>query len=333
MNPTIEKIISMLFEDIIETEETHALHDEILNNCQERYQDMIARGVSEDEAIHAVMESLTGMDEVLAQYPRKTHEDEEGSSFCFDPARSPVRLVDIHLVSEDVSLSPSADGLVHIVCDEPGHIRVSHENGVLRVERGKARAVPEAGGRDWLPRLFQSLANQIQLGMGGDVRVQLPPDLCPELKVCAASGDISAQDLRFSSLRADTTSGDLDFDDVMVDGDTHLGSSSGDVSWDGVCALLKANSLSGDIHAQGRLEQAALTTTSGDVDIVLTGDALKSLSARTTSGDVSLSLHGDIPVRLRCHTVSGDVRQRIVTTPDASATVELSSVSGDITVH
>ena len=114
MNPTIEKIISMLFEDIIETEETHALHDEILNNCQERYQDMIARGVSEDEAIHAVMESLTGMDEVLAQYPRKTHEDEEGSSFCFDPARSPVRLVDIHLVSEDVSLSPSADGLVHI---------------------------------------------------------------------------------------------------------------------------------------------------------------------------------------------------------------------------
>lgn len=145
MNPTIEKIISMLFEDIIETEETHALHDEILNNCQERYQDMIARGVSEDEAIHAVMESLTGMDEVLAQYPRKTHEDEEGSSFCFDPARSPVRLVDIHLVSEDVRLSPSADGLVHIVCDEPGHIRVSHENGVLRVERGKARAVPRSG--------------------------------------------------------------------------------------------------------------------------------------------------------------------------------------------
>ncbi|MCI5956547.1 MAG: DUF4097 domain-containing protein [Clostridiales bacterium] len=331
MNPTIEKIITMLFEDIIETEETRALHDEILNNCQERYQDMIARGVSEDEAIHAVMESLAGMDEVLAQYPRKTHEGEEGSSFCFDPARSPMRLVDIHLVSEDVSLSPSADGLIHIVCDEPGHIRVSHENGVLRVERGKARAVPEEGGRDWLSRLIQSLS--VQLGTGGDMCVQLPPDLCPELKVCAASGDISAQSLRFSSLRADTSSGDLQFVDLMVEGEAHLGSSSGDVDWDGDCALLKATSFSGDIDVKGRLEQAALTTTSGDVDIVFTGDALKSLSARTTSGDVSLSLPGGIPVRLRCHTVSGDVRQRIANTPDASATVELSSVSGDITVR
>ena len=332
MNPTIEKIISMLFEDIVETEETRALRDEILNNCQERYQDMTGRGISEDEAIHAVMESLTGMDELLAQYPRKTREDEEGCSFCFDPALSPVRMVDIHLVSEDMTLSPSPDGRIYVLCDEPGGIRVSHKDGVLRIERGKARVVP-AGGGDWFSNLFQNLSLQIHLGFGGDVRVQLPADLLPELKACASSGDITAQDLHFASLRADTTSGDLHFVGIAANGEAHFGTSSGDVDWDGGCALLKAASLSGDIHARGRFEQAELTSTSGDLDIVPAEECLRALTARTTSGDVNLSLRGDIPVQIRCHTVSGDVRQRVATTPDASAIVDLSSVSGDITVH
>lgn len=37
MNDTITKIVALLFEDLEETEETAALHDEILQNCQERY--------------------------------------------------------------------------------------------------------------------------------------------------------------------------------------------------------------------------------------------------------------------------------------------------------
>ncbi|MCI6378295.1 MAG: DUF4097 domain-containing protein [Clostridiales bacterium] len=331
MNPTIEKIISMLFEDIVETEETRALHDEILNNCQERYQDMLSRGVSEDEAIHAVMESLAGMDEVLAQYPRKAQEDEEGGPFCFDPTLSPVRSIDIHLVSEDVSLSPSLDGRIHVACHNPGGIRVFQKDGVLRVERSKAFAAP-AGGGDWLSRLLQNLSVQIRLGFGGDVDVQLPPELCPELTVCTSSGDINAEGVRLAALRADSTSGDLCFNHIVVNGEAHLGASSGDLDWNGGCVLLKAASLSGDIHAQGSFEEASLTTTSGDVDIVLSSERLKSLTARTTSGDVNASLQGGVPVRLRCHTVSGDVRQRVATAPDASAAVDLSSVSGDITV-
>ena len=42
MNDTITKIVALLFEDLEETDETVALHDEILQNCQERYADLTA---------------------------------------------------------------------------------------------------------------------------------------------------------------------------------------------------------------------------------------------------------------------------------------------------
>ena len=71
MNDTITKIVALLFEDLEETDETVALHDEILQNCQERYADLTAGGMTADEATKAVIDSLNGMQEMLADYPRK----------------------------------------------------------------------------------------------------------------------------------------------------------------------------------------------------------------------------------------------------------------------
>ena len=51
MNDTITKIVALLFEDLEETEETAALHDEILQNCQERYADLTAGGMTADEIL------------------------------------------------------------------------------------------------------------------------------------------------------------------------------------------------------------------------------------------------------------------------------------------
>ena len=44
MNATIEKIVNLLFEDLAETEETTAIREEVLQNCQERYQDLREAG-------------------------------------------------------------------------------------------------------------------------------------------------------------------------------------------------------------------------------------------------------------------------------------------------
>lgn len=69
-NETVERIVNLLFQDVEMTDEVQALYDETMSNCQERYQDMTSRGLSDDDAIAAVVESLKGMEDVISQYRR-----------------------------------------------------------------------------------------------------------------------------------------------------------------------------------------------------------------------------------------------------------------------
>ena len=70
MNASVKRIVELVFQDVELTDEVRALREEVMNNCQERYEDQRAQGRDEDEAIDAVVESLRGMEEVLAAYPR-----------------------------------------------------------------------------------------------------------------------------------------------------------------------------------------------------------------------------------------------------------------------
>ena len=45
MNSTVKRIVDILFQDAVENDETRALHEEVMNNCQEHYDDLIARGI------------------------------------------------------------------------------------------------------------------------------------------------------------------------------------------------------------------------------------------------------------------------------------------------
>ncbi len=65
MNHMIAHMVDILFQDVVENEETKALHDELMNNCQEHFQDLLNSGMSEDDAAGAVLESLSGMQEVV----------------------------------------------------------------------------------------------------------------------------------------------------------------------------------------------------------------------------------------------------------------------------
>lgn len=77
MNATVARIVEIMFQDTKMTDEVIALKDEVMNNCQERFDDMMARGMTEDEAIAAVVDSLKGMEEVIGQYPRKNEPSDE----------------------------------------------------------------------------------------------------------------------------------------------------------------------------------------------------------------------------------------------------------------
>ena len=48
MNATVQRIVELLFEDLEMSAEVQAIKDEVMNNCQERYEDLLAQGLSED---------------------------------------------------------------------------------------------------------------------------------------------------------------------------------------------------------------------------------------------------------------------------------------------
>lgn len=68
MNPTIEKIIDLMFRGIPENEETSAIREELLTNSQARYEDLIASGLSPDDALGQVLDNLRSMESVLDEY-------------------------------------------------------------------------------------------------------------------------------------------------------------------------------------------------------------------------------------------------------------------------
>lgn len=153
-NETVERIVNLLFQDVEMTDEVQALYDETMSNCQERYQDMISRGLSDDDAIAAVVESLKGMEEVISQYPKKADApeaeevpksaevpltddaDDNQTEFAFHPAD--IQRIEMTMVCDDVHLEESPDNDVHVMFEDAEGARASIcriEDGVLRVCR------------------------------------------------------------------------------------------------------------------------------------------------------------------------------------------------------
>ena len=135
MNQTVKRIVDILFQDTVENEETKALHEELMNNCQEHYQDLVNRGLSEDEAVREVVESLKGMKDVIAQYPKKgmaygsVKQEEQTGTWRFAGADT----LTVETQNQDIFVGPSADGDIHVYCDDPEGLKVENTGSAVRV--------------------------------------------------------------------------------------------------------------------------------------------------------------------------------------------------------
>ncbi|MGN1020475.1 MAG: DUF4097 family beta strand repeat-containing protein, partial [Aristaeellaceae bacterium] len=324
MNATVQRIVELLFEDLEMTEEVQAIKDEVMNNCQERYEDLLTQGLSEDEATGAVVESLKGMEEVLTQYPRKpmpqTSGMEDGDGLVF-PATG-LRSVKINLFSEDVTIEPSDDRNVHVIYDreEMQDVSVRMEGGSLVISRDGDQKQQRKGhafsldGENMtinsfsdLGKLFRNLHVVASFGDGGHITLTLPEGCAPALDVHTLSGDISLEDIAAgemtlgstsgdisvsgvtaTALVASTTSGELDVDlpeEIMLDR-AELRATNGDVEARLNARRCKAQSMSGDVELEGRIREADVASVSGDID--LRAD-VEQVNVKSVSGDVDVT--------------------------------------------
>lgn len=155
------------------------------------------------------------------------------------------------------------------------------------------------------------------------------------------SADVTAIGLR-GVQEYKSVSGDLSLSDLG--GPIRVNGVSGDVSLRAAGPIrLHANSVSGDLSVIApRLDECRVVTVSGDVE--LEGDlAAAHHRVETVSGDLSLGLVGGLTLEVRAlttdvsiavaHRSEGSRDRRRYVIGDGAATLQFSSMSGDVVVH
>lgn len=367
MNTTVARIVEIMFQDTIMNDEVTAIKDEVMNNCQERYEDLVARGMDEDVAIAAVVDSLKGMEEVIAQYPRKAktvpYQELNGDTekdLAF--AAEQFDAVNLLLTSEDVNLKPSEDEMVHVRYDSEDvpDLRVEVIDGALDIRREMSakKYKHNSGARKLFGNMHigWNLAFDSKGYNGGDLTICLPEQKTFQLEIVNTSGDVCVNDVKLSTLSVCTTTGDVDvnLDEAVCLQRLEVNGTSGDID---VCAgaqSMKLNTVSGDIDYRGdcpdmeigtvsgngdiaaRTMRVNLNAVSGDMELNVLDDALKSVSANSTSGDVIINLPECLQnrVTVQMNTLSGDCLCRFDRNPEAPlAIVCMNSTSGDLRMN
>ena len=355
MNQTVKRIVDLLFEDTVENEETLALHEELMNNCQEHYDDLIRRGLTEEEATGEVVDSLKGMKEVIAQYPKKNgaysetaggnrHFDETGSTHA--EKVSGVNLIftgidclQAETTDQEICVSPSKDGATHVFCDDPEGATCEQTGSRLVIKGAKKRdkfAAPfemEDGEEVSLTGILNMVGRAIRnvavsFANGAPIQISVPDNMMETIELNSRSGDINCCCAFARDMTVRSTSGDVRLHPEMERTAMSLlvSTVTGEANVDGSAMRAEVTSMSGDVTVDGVFEALQLKSTSGDAEF--TG-SVTDLTVSSVSGDAEIKIENTSLKQIDAHSTSGDVE---ISLPAGLTGVhaECSTVSGEV---
>lgn len=365
MNASIQGIIDHMFKDTVDNAETRALHEELLNNCMEHYDDLIGRGMSEIEAIDAVVDSLKGMKEVIDEYPKKPcanqtenadekrpavpgtstektakeePKQEKPSEYVYDPAT--VRRIRTDLKNSDLRIGVSPDDKIHVRCEDMEPLICAMEGSVLsvRIEDKTKQSIAEAsreinnseftlkGLLNFLGKAIGTAASSITVSW--NVYIDLPAAFLEEMDLNAKSGDIDIKSYLPTRLNVHSMSGDIEVRSVgeRKTDKAILSTMSGDIEFTGAADVITMSSMSGDVTARGDYRDAELKSTSGDAK--LNGTAVN-IRLHSVSGDATAEMKGTDVRKIDVRTTSGDADICLAPGTD-SIHAMMSTVSGSV---
>lgn len=356
MNDTVARIVDLMFQNAEMTDEVSALHDEVMNNCQERYRDLVSRGVQEDDAIEAVIESLRGMEDVIAQYnqPAKKPESQPHEQpapeaqpvhaftgqqdLTFGPSQ--VTAIDVLLIDEDVKFVTASDGYVHVKYDAElnPYLDVQLDGATLKLHRTskesnyraftRADTYARSGAVEDLTQAINEKRNGNKFDFESLGRA-IGKFFRTTVDNITTSGDVTialpAACRPVVSTR--TTSGDVELHRVYISG-LNIVSTSGDIDAfmpeDNYVQSIEMCTTSGDIDVKIYAASCTAASTSGSIDL---NGVMQNVQATTISGDIDV--RGDVE-ECTFKAVSGDVEMAFSTTHIRN--IQGSTVSGDIDV-
>ena len=351
MNASIQAIIDHMFRDTAVTAETRALHEELLNNCLEHYDDLIGRGMSETEAIDAVVDSLKGMKEVIDEYPKKpgteTKENEKKEDNAADPgipapeaektaeetpeqkkpeeyvfSSADVRKLRTDLKNCDLKIGSSRDGKIHVRCEDMDQLICTLDGDVLsvRITDRTKQSIDEAA------KQFNLNSNEFSvkglLNFIGKTIGNVASSITVSWNVYIDLPSESLQEMDLNS-----KSGDIDVK-AQLPAKLTMRTMSGDIKaeaeGDAKAGVVSASAMSGEIEFSGCADQISCSSMSGDVKV---RGAFLSAVLKSTSGDVEME---GAAAEVQLNSVSGDTKAEMKNRDVRS--LSLHSTSGDVDV-
>lgn len=351
MNPTILKIIDLMFRGVPENEETNAIREELITNSQARYEDLISAGLSPDDALGQVLDNLRGMEEVLDDYRtgRRTartvptlHGEED--SFAFARFERMAEEIDSRMERIGDKVETTAENALDAArsaLDTAMQSVRSAVDGLGDSFRAQEAADDVPNGLwqqntawgsddDTLTAVFQpGQVSRISVKLvGEDVEVEPSTDGCVHVEINKEDEPMLRLELTdrcLSLVRVPRRRDDVqqDVENEELEGISGIFAGIGKA----LRGVLRIDRTSGDpvrLLVPEGLEQLTLQTASGDID--LTGLRIAALTAATTSGDIEAE---DTAVSGAAHltSTSGDVD---VTGCAFGESLSLNSTSGDI---
>ena len=185
---------------------------------------------------------------------------------------------------------------------------------------------------------FRSLLLLLKNGFEGrkhsvDVDVQAPAGTSVDIKT--VSGDLDLTRLAVGDVKVTAISGDITA--TNINGSAKFKTTSGDITVGDVRGGLKVETVSGDLCTG--LVHGPIKTKAVSGDVAVSPAVVAPVECRTVSGDVRIDLVPGLAVDVNARSVSGRLHSSISLsgTPGATessmAALNLSSVSGDITIR
>jgi hypothetical protein len=323
-----------------------------MNNCQEHYEDLIRRGLTDEEATGEVVDSLKGMKDVIAEYPKKssTAQYETGARSKPDdgPAGKPAGISQTftgidHLLAEtsdqEICVSPSGDGAIHLFCNDPEGATFEQNGNQLVIKGAKKRdkfAAPfamEEGEEVSLSGLLNMVGKAIRnvavsFANGAPIRLEVPDERMDTIELNSRSGDINCRCAFARNMTVRSTSGDVSLHPETEKTAMKLlvSTVSGEADVNGSAMAAEVSSMSGDVTVDGVFESLQVKSTSGDAKF---SGSVAELTASSVSGDAEITIENTTLKRIDAHSTSGDVE---ITLPAGITGVhaECSTVSGEV---
>lgn len=220
-----------------------------------------------------------------------------------------ISKLEIDAISSDIHIKEAEDNTLRVVAygKEKETIESTIENDTLKVKRtGNHFCFGFCFSKEeitiYLPR--DSKVDMDVKTVSGDI--EIASFLNSNVEVKTTSGDIKVGEVSQTKLK--TISGDIQLEKGNA---VEAQTTSGDLKLNHVLISINAKSVSGDIHIENlELESdSTLHTTSGDVTIGGTNDLY--IETSTLSGDINISNNNRYAnTTLKIETTSGDIRMK-----------------------